>query len=85
MVSLIFLINECIESMAVEIVILSNVMDTNVARRNGLHDNDNRSLGMEKVETYVRFANDCDYYGRIQIDPDNLKNPQIFDENTSSI
>ena len=36
-------------------------------------------LDMEKVETYVRFANDCDYYGKIEVDPDNLKNPQIFD------
>ena len=35
---------------------------------------------MEKVETYVRFANDCDYYGKILVDPENLKNPQIFDK-----
>lgn len=35
---------------------------------------------MEKVEVYVRFANDCDYYGKIKVDPDNLKNPQVFDK-----
>lgn len=34
---------------------------------------------MEKVETYVRFANDCDYYGKIMVDPNNLKDPQVFD------
>jgi hypothetical protein len=35
---------------------------------------------MEKVETYVRFANDCDYYGKIMVDPNNLKDPQVFDK-----
>ena len=35
---------------------------------------------MEKVETYVRFANDCDYYGKIMVDPNNLKDPKVFDK-----
>jgi hypothetical protein len=35
---------------------------------------------MEKVEIYVRFANDCDYYGKIMVDPNNIKDPQVFDK-----
>jgi len=35
---------------------------------------------MEKFETYVRFANDCDYYGKIMVDPNNLKDPKVFDK-----
>ena len=35
---------------------------------------------MEKVEIDVRFANDCDYYGKIMVDPNNIKDPQVFDK-----
>lgn len=33
-----------------------------------------------KKEVYVRFANEGVYYNKINVNPNNLKDPQIFDE-----
>ena len=33
---------------------------------------------MEKIEIYVRFANEGTYYDKIYIDPSKISNPTIF-------
>ena len=35
-------------------------------------------LNMEKVETYVRFANESEYYNKVSFNPSNLKDVKIF-------
>lgn len=35
---------------------------------------------MEKVEVYVRFANEGLYYDKITVNPDSLKDPEIFSD-----
>ena len=32
----------------------------------------------EKVEMYVRFANESIYYDKIKVDPSKISNPRIF-------
>ena len=33
---------------------------------------------MEKIEIYVRFANESNYYNKIKVDPSKISNPRIF-------
>ena len=33
-----------------------------------------------QFEVYVRFANDCTYYNKINLDPEKVKDPQIFQD-----
>ena len=33
-----------------------------------------------KKEVYVRFANEGVYYSKVNVNPKNLKDPQIFDD-----
>lgn len=33
---------------------------------------------MEKVEIYVRFANESTHYNKIKVDPSKITNPRIF-------
>ena len=33
---------------------------------------------MKKVEIYVRFANEGEYYNKILLNPDKIKNPRVF-------
>jgi len=35
---------------------------------------------MEKVETYVRFANESNYYNKISFDPNKLKDVNILND-----
>lgn len=33
---------------------------------------------MEKIEIYVRFPNESNYYNKIKVDPSKITNPRIF-------
>jgi hypothetical protein len=35
---------------------------------------------MEKVETYVRFANESEYYSKISFNPNNLKDIKVLND-----
>ena len=37
-------------------------------------------LNMEKVETYVRFANESEYYSKISFNPNSLKDVKVFND-----
>jgi hypothetical protein len=37
---------------------------------------------MEKIEIYVRFANEGTYYDKINVDPSKISNPRIFKDET---
>jgi hypothetical protein len=37
-----------------------------------------KKLTMEKIEMYVRFSNEGEYYNKINVDPNKISNPRIF-------